>query len=129
MQLTPDTMGTNLGMQWVEVGENFIKAKMPVDHRTVQPYGMLHGGASCTLAETIGSVASAMIVDHSKFLCVGLEINANHIKGAREGFITGTAIPLHLGSSTHVWDIKIVDGQDKLICVSRLTVAILPRKI
>lgn len=123
------TMSEHLGIEWVEVGENFLKAKMPVDHRTVQPYGQLHGGASCTLAETIGSVASAMIVDHSKFLCVGLEVNANHIKGAREGFITGTAIPLHLGSSTHVWDIKIVDGQDKLICVSRLTVAILPRKI
>ena len=123
------TMSEHLGIEWVEVGENFLKAKMPVDHRTVQPYGLLHGGASCTLAETIGSVASAMIVDHSKFLCVGLEVNANHIKGAREGFITGTAIPLHLGSSTHVWDIKIVDGQDKLICVSRLTVAILPRKI
>ena len=123
------TMSEYVGIEWVEVGENFIKAKMPVDYRTVQPYGMLHGGASCTLAETLGSVASAMIVDHSKFLCVGLEINANHIRSAREGFITGTAIPLHLGSSTHVWDIKIVDEQDKLICVSRLTVAILLRKI
>ena len=123
------TMSEYVGIEWVEVGENFSKAKMPVDYRTVQPYGMLHGGASCTLAETLGSVASAMIVDHSKFLCVGLEINANHIRSAREGFITGTAIPLHLGSSTHVWDIKIVDEQDKLICVSLLTVAILLRKI
>ena len=122
------TMGEYLGIEWVEVGENFIKAKMPVDHRTVQPYGILHGGASCTLAETIGSVASAMIIDHFKFICVGLEINANHIRGAREGFVTGTAIPLHLGASTHVWDIKIVDENEKLICVSRLTVAILQRK-
>jgi 1,4-dihydroxy-2-naphthoyl-CoA hydrolase len=121
-------MGEYLSIEWVEVGDNFIKAKMPVDHRTIQPYGLLHGGASCTLAETIGSVASAMVIDHSKFLCVGLEINANHIRGARNGFVTGTAIPLHLGSSTHVWDIKIHDEKERLICVSRLTVAILPRK-
>jgi 1,4-dihydroxy-2-naphthoyl-CoA hydrolase len=126
--LGPNTMGEYLGIEWVEVGNNFIKAKMPVDHRTIQPYGLLHGGASCTLAETIGSVASAMVIDHSKFLCVGLEINANHIRGARNGFVTGTATPLHLGSSTHVWDIKIHDEKERLICVSRLTVAILPRK-
>jgi 1,4-dihydroxy-2-naphthoyl-CoA hydrolase len=122
------TMAQYLGIEWVEVGENFLKAKMPVDHRTIQPYGLLHGGASCTLAETIGSVASAMVVDHSKFYCVGLEINANHIRSAREGFVTGIATPLHLGSSTHVWDIKIFDEKEKLTCVSRLTVAIIPRK-
>ena len=122
------TMGEHLGIEWTEVGENYIKAKMPVDHRTIQPYGLLHGGASCTLAETIGSVASAMVIDHSKFICVGLEINANHVRGVRQGFVTGVASPLHLGSSTHVWDIKIYDEKEKLICVSRLTVAILPRK-
>jgi 1,4-dihydroxy-2-naphthoyl-CoA hydrolase len=122
------TMAQYLGIEWVEVGENFLKAKMPVDHRTIQPYGLLHGGASCTLAETIGSVASAMVVDHSKFYCVGLEINANHIRSAREGFVTGIATPLHLGSSTHVWDIKIFDEKEKLTCVSRLTVAIIPRE-
>src|ERR1051325_6093802 len=122
------TMAQHLGIEWVEVGENFLKAKMPVDHRTVQPYGLLHGGASCALAETIGSVASAMVVDHSKFFCVGLEINANHIRSAKEGFVTGIATRLHLGSSTHVWDIKIFDEKEKLTCVSRLTVAIIPRK-
>lgn len=126
--LGPNTMGEHLGIEWVEVGDNFLKAKMPVDHRTKQPYGLLHGGASCALAETIGSVASAMVIDHSKFYCVGLEINANHVRGAREGFVTGIAFPLHLGSTTHVWDIKIYDEKDKLICVSRLTVAILKRK-
>lgn len=122
------TMSEYLGIEWTEVGDNFIKAKMPVDHRTKQPYGLLHGGASCVLAETIGSVASAMVVDRTKFYCVGLEINANHIRSAREGYVTGVASPLHLGSTTHVWDIKIYDEKEKLVCVSRLTVAIIPRK-
>ncbi|HRF20059.1 MAG TPA: hotdog fold thioesterase, partial [Chitinophagaceae bacterium] len=87
-----------------------------------------HGGASCVLAETIGSVSSDMVVDHSKYYCVGLEINANHIRSAKEGFVSGTATPLHLGATTHVWDIKIHDDKHKLICVSRLTVAVIKRK-
>ena len=123
-----NTMAEHLGIEWTEVGDNFIKAKMPVDHRTNQPYGLLHGGASCVLAETIGSVASAMVIDHSKFICVGLEINANHIRGIKSGFVIGTALPLHIGSTTHVWDIRLHDEDHKLICVSRLTVAIMPRK-
>jgi 1,4-dihydroxy-2-naphthoyl-CoA hydrolase len=123
-----NTMATYIGIEWVEVGQNFIKAKMPVDRRTNQPYGLLHGGASCVLAETLGSVASAMVIDHSKFYCVGLEINANHIRGVRDGYVTGIALPLHLGNTTHVWDIKIYDEKEKLVCVSRLTVAILTRK-
>ena len=118
-------MAEHLGIEWTELGPDFLKAKMPVDHRTNQPYGLLHGGASCVLAETIGSVASAMVIDDSKFICVGLEINANHIRGVKSGFVTGTAVPIHIGSSTHVWDIKIKDERDKLVCVSRLTVAIL----
>ena len=125
---SPNTMAEYLGIEWVEVGEDFLKAKMPVDHRTIQPYGLLHGGASCVLAETIGSIASAMVVDHSKFYCVGLDINANHVRGVKDGYVTGIAAPLHLGSSTHVWDIKIFDEKNKLICISRLTVAILQRK-
>lgn len=128
IELGKGTMAEHLGIEWTEVGPDFLKARMPVDHRTKQPYGLLHGGASCVLAETIGSVASAMIVDHSKYYCVGLEINANHIRSAREGFVTGTATPLHLGATTHVWDIKIHDEKNKLICVSRLTVAIIKRK-
>lgn len=126
--LGPNTMAAHIGIEWVEVGENFIKARMPVDHRTNQPYGLLHGGASCVLAETLGSVASAVVIDHSKFYCVGIEINANHIRGVKEGYVTGIVQPLHLGGSTHVWDIKIHDEREKLICVSRLTVAILARK-
>jgi 1,4-dihydroxy-2-naphthoyl-CoA hydrolase len=122
------TMGDFLGIEWVSIGDDNLKARMPVDHRTKQPYGLLHGGASCVLAETIGSVASAMVVDHSKFLCVGLEINANHIRSAREGFVTGVVSPLHLGANTHVWDIKIYDELEKMICVGRLTVAVIPRK-
>jgi 1,4-dihydroxy-2-naphthoyl-CoA hydrolase len=123
-----NTMAEHLGIEWLELGENFIKAKMPVDNRTKQPYGLLHGGASCVLAETIGSVASAMVVDHAKFICVGLEINANHVRSARQGYVTGISTPLHLGGNTHVWDIKIYDDLNKLVCVSRLTVAVIPRK-
>lgn len=126
--LDKETMGEYIGIEWVELGNDFLKAKMPVDHRTRQPYGLLHGGASCVLAESIGSMASAMVVDHSKFVCVGLEINANHVRSARQGFVTGIAKPLHLGTNTHVWDIKIYDELEKLVCVSRLTVAIIPRK-
>ena len=126
--LGPNTMAAHLGIEWTAVGDDFIEARMPVDHRTIQPYGLLHGGASCVLAETVGSVASAMVVDHSKYLCVGLEINANHVRSARTGWVIGKASPLHIGSSTHVWDIKIVNEEYKLVCVSRLTVAIIPRK-
>ena len=126
-EFTPATMGHHLGMEWVEIGDDYLRLRMPVDERTKQPYGLLHGGASCALAETVGSVASHLVIDPAKFICVGLEINANHIRSAREGFVTAKAIPLHLGSSTHIWDIKIHDDQDKLICVSRLTVAILQK--
>lgn len=126
--LGSNTMAEYLGIEWVEVGEDFLKIKMPVDHRTIQPYGLLHGGASCVLAETVGSVASAMVIDHSAFICVGLEINANHVRGVRQGYVTATATPLHLGNSTHVWDIRINDEKGRLVCVSRLTVAILKRQ-
>ena len=127
--LTPNTMGKHLGMEWVTIGDTFMQMRMPVDERTKQPYGLLHGGASCALAETIGSVASYFVIDNEKFICVGLEINANHIRSATQGFVTATCMPLHIGASTHVWDIKITDERDKLICVSRLTVAILKKPI
>jgi 1,4-dihydroxy-2-naphthoyl-CoA hydrolase len=122
------TMGAHIGIEFTEVGENFLTARMPVDHRTRQPYGLLHGGASAALAETLGSVASALVIDPAQSLCVGLEINANHVRGVKEGYVYGTATPLHLGGSTHVWDIRIVDEKGKLVCVSRLTVAILRNK-
>jgi len=126
--LTPNTMGEYLGMEWVAIGPDFLSIRMPVDHRTHQPYGLLHGGASCTLAETVGSVASYFVINPEKFICVGLEINANHVRAAREGFVTATAHPVHLGASTHVWDIRIKDDHEKLVCISRLTVAILKKK-
>jgi len=125
--LGPNTMGEHLGMKWITIGEDFIKMKMPVDYRTKQPYGLLHGGASCALTETIGSIASHYVIDPGKFICVGLEINANHIRSVKEGFVTATCTPLHIGASTHVWDIKIHDDREKLICISRLTVAILKK--
>jgi 1,4-dihydroxy-2-naphthoyl-CoA hydrolase len=121
-----NTMAEHLGMEFTEVGEDFIKGRMPVDHRTRQPYGLLHGGASVALAETLGSVGAALVVDRSKYNAVGLEINANHVRGVREGYVTGTARPLHIGKTTQVWEIRITDERDKLVCVSRLTVAILP---
>jgi uncharacterized domain 1 len=123
--LGKNTMGEFLGIEFTGLGHNFIKARMPVDHRTRQPYGLLHGGASCVLAETLGSVGSALVIDPDQFKCVGLEINANHIRGVKEGFVTGIATALHIGATTHVWDIRIFDDREKLICVSRLTVAIL----
>ena len=123
-----NTLGDLLGMEFTEIGANFIKATMPVDHRTKQPYGLLHGGASVTLAETLGSVGSALVIDPEQNICVGQEINANHIRSARNGFVIGVAKPIHLGASSHVWEIKIYDEAEKLVCVSRLTVAILKRK-
>ena len=125
--LADNTLGGHLGMEFTEVGEDFIKGRMPVDHRTRQPYGLLHGGASVALAETLGSVGAAYVVDREKFNAVGLEINANHVRGVREGYVTGTARPLHIGKSTQVWEIRITDERGKLVCISRLTVAIIPK--
>nr|WP_282457051.1 hotdog fold thioesterase [Chitinophaga sedimenti] len=121
-------MGAHLGMEFTEIGPDYLRAMMPVDHRTVQPYGLLHGGASAALAETVGSVAAALVLNPEKQLAVGLEINANHIRGVREGYVHAIAKPLHLGGSTHVWEIKITDDHHKLVCVSRLTVAVLQKK-
>lgn len=121
------TMSEYIGIEFTELGDDHIKARMPVDHRTKQPYGLLHGGASAVLAETLGSVASALVVDHTKFYCVGVEINANHLRPAREGYVTGHATPLHLGRQMHVWDIKIYNEENKLVCVSRLTVSVQQR--
>lgn len=125
--LAKNTMADHLGIEFTEVGEDFIRGRMPVDHRTRQPYGLLHGGASVALAETLGSVGAAMVINHAQYNAVGLEINANHVRGAREGHVTGTARPLHIGKSTQVWEIRITDERDKLICISRITVAIIPK--
>jgi 1,4-dihydroxy-2-naphthoyl-CoA hydrolase len=123
----PGTMGEYLGMEWVALGDDYLVMKMPVDHRTIQPYGLLHGGASCALAETVGSMASHFVIDPEKFICVGLEINANHVRSATKGYVTANCTPLHIGKTTHVWDIKIRDEREKLVCISRLTVAILKK--
>ncbi|MEO8567854.1 MAG: hotdog fold thioesterase [Ginsengibacter sp.] len=123
-----ETMAAFLGIEWVDIGDDFIQMSMPVNERTQQPYGMLHGGASCVLAETIGSLGSALVIDMENFYCVGLEINANHIRSVRKGIVTATCIPLHLGKTTHVWDIKLHDDLKNLSCVCRLTVAIIPKK-
>jgi 1,4-dihydroxy-2-naphthoyl-CoA hydrolase len=123
-----DTMSEHLAIEWTEIGNDFLKAKMPIDHRTKQPFDMLHGGASCVLAETLGSFASYLVLDPAEYYCVGIEINANHIRSARSGFVFGTCSPLHLGSSTHVWDIRITTDGGKLVCISRLTVAVLKKK-
>lgn len=120
------TMAAHLGIEFRDCGPDWISARMPVDHRTHQPFGRLHGGASVALAETIGSMAGAMIIDPERFLCVGMEINANHVRPVREGWVTATARPEALGRTTQVWSIRIEDDLGKLVCVSRLTLAVIP---
>ncbi len=117
----------HLGIEFTELADDYLCAKMPVDYRTQQPFGILHGGASVALAETLGSVGGNLMVDEDKH-CVGLEINANHIRSVKDGFIYGKAQILHQGRKTHVWDIKITDEEGKLVCVSRLTVAVVDKK-
>jgi 1,4-dihydroxy-2-naphthoyl-CoA hydrolase len=127
-KLSSGNMGEHLGMEFTELGNDYICGKMPVDHRTKQPMGLLHGGASVSLAETLGSVGSMCMIDTALFFCVGLEINANHIKSAREGYVYGKASLVHGGKNTHIWDIRIVNENKELVCISRLTVAIIPKK-
>jgi 1,4-dihydroxy-2-naphthoyl-CoA hydrolase len=116
---------SQLGIEFTAIGDDWISATMPVDHRTLQPAGILHGGASVALAESIGSTAANLVVDRTQKLCVGLEVNANHVRAVRSGRVTGTAQPLHLGTTTQVWDIRVIDDQGRLVCVSRLTMAVL----
>ena len=121
------TMVDHLGIEFIELSDDFIKARMPVDHRTHQPMGLLHGGASVALAETLGSTGAFLCVDPAKYNVVGLEINANHIRGVRDGWVIGTARPLHRGRTTQLWEIRITDVADKLVCISRLTMAVLEK--
>ncbi len=123
-----NTMVDYLGIECIEIGDDYVVARMPVDHRTKQPIGIMHGGASCVLAETIGSLAANFCVDIKKNYCVGLDINTNHIRSVNEGFVYGTAKPFHLGKTTHVWSIEIVNEQKKLVSVNRLTMAVLTRE-
>jgi 1,4-dihydroxy-2-naphthoyl-CoA hydrolase len=125
--LSKATMVEHIGIEFLEVGEDYGKARMPVDHRTFQPMGLLRGGASVTLAETWGSVAANLCVDSSKQVCVGLDINANHVRSVSSGFVYGIARPVHIGSSTQVWEIRISNEQDQLVCIFRITLAVLNR--
>jgi 1,4-dihydroxy-2-naphthoyl-CoA hydrolase len=119
-------MPEHLGIEFVDCGDDWIRARMPVDHRTQQPFQRLHGGDSVVLAENIGSVAASCCVDREKFVAVGMEINANHIRPAYQGWVYATARPEALGRTTQVWSIRIEDEAGKLICISRFTVAVIP---
>lgn len=127
-EFAKNSMVGHLDIEVTEIGEDFIRAKMPVDHRTKQPLGLLHGGASVVLAETLGSFGATLTVDSEKQYCVGLEINANHIKSAKSGFVEGIAKPVHLGRKTQVWEIKITNEANQLVCISRITMAIMDIK-
>ena len=125
--LNSNTLGQNLGIEFTEVGSDFIVATMPVDERTKQPFGLLHGGASVALAETLGSVASLLVVNSDVFIGVGVEINANHIKAVLSGKVKGVCTPLNVSGKNHVWDIKIYNDANELTCVSRFTCTIIPK--
>ncbi len=122
------TMMEHLGIQFTAIGTDFVEAKMPVDHRTRQPQGLLHGGASVVLAETLGSVAAHCCIDTTKQYCVGLEINANHIKSAKDGYVYAKTTPVHIGKQTQVWEIKIHNEKEQMVCISRITMAVLDIK-
>ena len=127
-KLSANTMVDHLGITYTAIGEDYLEAKMPVDHRTHQPLGLLHGGASVALAETLGSIAAMLCLDTNLQYGVGLEINANHVKSVREGFVTGKVKPIHVGKKTHVWEIRITTEKNELVCVSRITMAIIDKK-
>lgn len=126
--LSKNTLAEQLGIEYTAIGSDFIEARMPVDKRTHQPFGLLHGGASVALAETLGSVAAYGCVDQTKNYCVGLDINANHIKGVKSGYVKGVTKPIHIGKKTQVWEIRITNEQEELVCISRLTIAVLDIK-
>ncbi|NVZ99778.1 hotdog fold thioesterase [Pseudomonas gingeri] len=121
-----NTISEVLDIRFEAFDEGSLTASMVVDHRTHQPFGLLHGGASVVLAETVGSMASYLCVDTSQYYCVGLEINANHLRGVRSGRVTAVATPIHIGRTTHVWDIRLSSDEGKTNCVSRLTMAVVP---
>jgi len=123
-----DTMSGHLGIEFTELGSDFLRGRMPVDERTRQPFGLLHGGASVALAETLGSLAGNLCLDQSRNVAVGLEISANHLRQVTRGHVVGTARPIHLGRSTQVWDIRIEDDGGRMVCVSRLTLAVIPKQ-
>lgn len=126
-EVRKSTMVSLLGIEFTEIGDDYLKGKMPVDQRTYQPMGIMHGGASCALAETLGSIAGCHCVDMEKKVCVGLSINTNHLSMAKDGYVYGTARPIHLGRTTQVWEIDIVNEKGKLVSINRLTLAVIDR--
>lgn len=127
-QTGKNTMTDFLDIRFTQIGEDFLEATMPVSDKTKQPLGLLHGGANVVLAETLGSVAATLTVDTNRQHCVGLEINANHLKSVRDGLVRGVTKPIHLGKKTQVWEIKIYNSHDELTCISRITMAIIDKK-
>lgn len=127
-KLGKNTMVEHLGIKFTGVGEDFLEATMPVDHRTKQPMGLLHGGANVVLAETLGSVASSLMVDQETHFCVGLEINANHLKAITNGTVRGVTTAIHIGKKTQVWETKVYSEKEELSCISRITIAVLEKK-
>lgn len=126
-QMSKNTMVEHLGIEFTALGDDSISARMPVDHRTHQPFGLLHGGASVALAETLGSVAAHCCLDPERQAAVGLDINANHLRAVKNGWVYGTASPLHIGRTTQVWDIRIKNEEGALVCISRITMAVLEK--
>lgn len=126
-KMSKNTLVNHLGIELIELGEDYLVARMPVDKRHHQPYGILHGGASVALAETLGSVAAHITKKADNKLCTGIEINANHVKAVKSGYVYGRATPIHVGRRTQVWEIRITNEQDQLVCVSRLTVAVIDK--
>ena len=124
--LVPNTLMAGLGLEFLPMAADCLRARMPVDHRTQQTYGLLHGGASAALIESLASVGAQLSVDRDRFRCFGLEINANHVRAVAEGFIVGEARPLHVGRTTQIWDVRITDEAGRLVCIGRLTVAVRP---
>lgn len=129
-QRNANTMCEFIGIEFIDFGVDYLTARMPIDYRTVQPLRIVNGGAYCVLAETVGSLAANLAVDREKYVAIGLDINANHVRSASEGegFVYGTARPIHLGKTTQVWEIKITNEQGKLNCISRLTMAVIEIK-
>jgi 1,4-dihydroxy-2-naphthoyl-CoA hydrolase len=122
-------LAKHIGIELTELGPDFLRGRMPVDENTRQPYGILHGGASVALAETLGSYGAGLVIDSTRFNCVGQEINANHVRAVTEGYVIGTARPVHLGRRSHVWEIRIVDERERLVCISRITMYIIERAV
>jgi 1,4-dihydroxy-2-naphthoyl-CoA hydrolase len=127
-QFCKKSMVENLGIEFTEIGDNYMIARMPVDHRTNQPLGLLHGGASIALAETLGSVAATFVTNTETHYCVGLEINGNHIKAIREGYVFGKTTPIHIGGKTQIWEIRITNEKSQLISICRITMAVLEKR-